>query len=86
MYSKLTHFSPVLRFIYKPVVLQRETNDWSCKAKQMTGFYIKCNPGLKWLNNITHILSLFDSFSPGVNKVSIMKCKWDGNMGQGFQE
>ena len=52
----------------------------------MTGFYIKCHPGLKWLNNITQILSLFDSFSPVVNKVSIMKCKWDGNMGQGFQE
>ena len=37
----LIHISPVLRFIQKLVI---------CSAKQMTGFYMKRNTGLKWVN------------------------------------
>ena len=39
----LTHFSPVLHFIQKPVTSFVE-------QKQITGFYMKCNTGLKQVN------------------------------------
>ena len=38
-----THFSLLLRF-------QIETSHLICTANQLTGFYMKCNTGLKWVN------------------------------------
>ena len=32
------------------VVFHIESSHLICDAKQMTGFYIKCNTGLKWLD------------------------------------
>ena len=35
-----------------------ETNHLICSSNQMTGFYMKCNIGLKWgLNGLTHFKS-----------------------------
>ena len=30
-------------------VFHRETSNWFCTANQMTGFYMKCNNGMKWI-------------------------------------
>ena len=38
-----THFIPSVAF-------HIETSHLICRANQMTGFYIKCNTGLKWAN------------------------------------
>ena len=34
------------------IAFHRETNHLFCSSKQMAGFYIKRNTGLKWLNSI----------------------------------
>ena len=34
------------------VAINIETSQLICTANQMTGFYIKCNTGLKWVNQI----------------------------------
>ena len=39
--SSLTHFNSVAFYI--------ETSHFSCPAKQMTGFYMKCNTWLNWV-------------------------------------
>ena len=46
--NRLTHFCPVLRFIQKPAIC-------FARAKQMTCFYIKCNFGLKRINEISDL-------------------------------
>ena len=38
-------FQPSLAFH-----VETKTSDWF--AKQMTGFYMKCNTGLKWIKNV----------------------------------
>ena len=42
--NRLTHFSPVLCFTLKPVLL-------FCRVKLMTDFYMKRNTGLKWVKD-----------------------------------
>ena len=42
IHSLLTHFSSV--------PFHMETSYLFCPAKQMTGFYMICNTGLKWVN------------------------------------
>ena len=34
------------------VTFHVETSSLICSANQMTGFYMKCNTGLKWFNEI----------------------------------
>ena len=34
------------------VVFHIETSHWFCSAKQITGFYMKHNTGLKWVNSV----------------------------------
>ena len=34
------------------VAFHIETSHLICKAKQMTGFYMKCNTGLKWVKGL----------------------------------
>ena len=43
----LTYFSAILHFIWKPMI-------WFAIANQVTGFYIKCNIGLKWLRSFRY--------------------------------
>ena len=33
------------------------TSHLTCSANQMTGFYIKCNTGLKWLSQATGVVN-----------------------------
>ena len=35
------------------VAIHVETDHFFCRPKQMTGFYMKCNSGPKWVNNLT---------------------------------
>ena len=37
---RLTHFNPVLDFIYKPSRFHIETSPMVCSANQWTGFYM----------------------------------------------
>ena len=52
-----------------------ETSHLFCRAKQITGFYMKRNTGLKWVNNTiqissttlsSHLASLTKLFSVGL--------------------
>ena len=43
--KNLTHFSPVLAF-------HIETSHLVWTANQMTGFYMKCNAGVNWINHL----------------------------------
>ena len=44
------------------VVFHIEISHLFCKAKQVTGFYIKCNTGLKWVNRHWQSLGILVSF------------------------
>ena len=52
VYVFLTHFS---------VAIHIETSNLFCRAKQMTGFYMKGNTELKWL---THFSRMFSFYTP----------------------
>ena len=43
IYDAFNQFQPSVAF-------DRETSHLICKANEMTGFYIKCNTGLQWVN------------------------------------
>ena len=43
IYDAFNQFQPSVAF-------DRETSHLICKANEMTGFYIKCNNGLQWVN------------------------------------
>ena len=40
----------LINLFHRSVVFNMETSQLFCSAKQMAGFYIKRNTGLKWAN------------------------------------
>ena len=62
-YKRLPSFNP----FQLSVALHIETSYLICNVSQMTGFYMKCNIGLKWVNPFqTNFLFLYPLKSLGV--------------------
>ena len=52
--------------IQPSVAFQIETSQFCCTTNQETGFYMKCNNGLKWVNELLEIVE-----KPGTKMVLI---------------
>ena len=64
----LTHFSPSVAF-------HIETSHLICTANQMTGLYMKCNTGLKWVKYFTS--QLFQSIQRSISLLHALSTKND---------
>ena len=56
----IVNFDRILDYnLFQPsVAIQVKTSHLICSANQMTGFYVKCNIGLKWVNLTTLFITL----------------------------
>ena len=55
-----------LNSLHPSVVFHIENNHLICKTNQMTGFYIQCNTGLKWVkHNSNYSIAAIKSFLYG---------------------
>ena len=48
--DKKKTYDPVIKLFQPSVIFHIETTHLFCYVKQMTGFYMKCNTTLKWIN------------------------------------
>ena len=51
-FSQINPFQPSVAFHIETSHWICNANHWICNANQMTGFYMKCSTGLKWVKNL----------------------------------